>query len=424
MFKFSEKRKGGFTLVELLVVIAIIGILIGLLLPAVQAAREAARRMKCSNNLKQLALAIHSYADANETFPAANTAFGGYGPNAYGDTENGVTVGCVSGLVMLMPYMEQQQIWNRFVETANKIKENGVSNSAITMPFGTKLIEAAYQGCPTPHWRMNGAAMTMLSCPSDGNAGKATEYYEGKEVLARYYANSPEEGFVAPTSYAFCYGDAYGAGISQGDPGTKDPGFGITGGNNGGLARRAPFGSHYWQSFSGIKDGTSNTIAFSEFLVGDRPENASEGARNLKLYPQILVDKGSSPSNCLSLVDSTDSTLGILGYGHLYTYRGKIWYVGNPTFSGFTTILPPNSKVYCSSFPGNGTVIGGTRSNHSGGVNASMMDGSVRFITSNVDTGDGESNGGLDHVPATSGRSTYGVWGAMGTANGGESKSL
>ena len=66
---WAQQTRKGFTLVELLVVIAIIGILVGLLLPAVQAAREAARRMQCSNNLKQLALSIHNYESANRAFP-------------------------------------------------------------------------------------------------------------------------------------------------------------------------------------------------------------------------------------------------------------------------------------------------------------------------------------------------------------------
>lgn len=68
---FNMRLKFGFTLVELLVVIAIIGVLIGLLLPAVQAAREAARRMGCNNNLKQLGVAIHTFASSNQSFPAA-----------------------------------------------------------------------------------------------------------------------------------------------------------------------------------------------------------------------------------------------------------------------------------------------------------------------------------------------------------------
>ncbi len=425
MLKPSEK-KSGFTLVELLVVIAIIGILIGLLLPAVQAAREAARRMKCSNNLKQLALAVHTYADAHDAIPAANTAYGGYGPGTWGDPGTGGSVGVVSGLVMLMPFMEQTQIWDRFVETANRIKENGTVNALIVMPMGESSLNSypGCQSCPTPHWGEGGSAMTMLSCPSDPNA-HVDLWDEGRGII-QYYGTE-EEASCAPTSYAFCYGDAYGDGISQGAAGSneawKTPA--TTDGKNGGIARRAPFGSHYWQTFSGVKDGLSNTVAFSEFLSGEAAySKASAGARDLKITPQIMGNTA-KPSDCLSLVDSSDSTLGIMGYGHMGTYRGKIWFAGNPTFSGFTTILPPNSKVFCTGqYASAASIIGGARSSHSGGVNASMMDGSVRFITNNVDTGDGEEDGGLEQMPRTSGRSPYGVWGALGTANGGESKSI
>ncbi len=429
MAAVSFEKKSGFTLVELLVVIAIIGILIGLLLPAVQAAREAARRMKCSNNLKQLALAVHGYADTHEAFPAANTAFGGYGPNpSYGNTGDAGNVGCVSGLVMLMPFMEQQQIWDQFVETATKVKENGVVNMLIVMPFGedATYIYPGCQDCPFPHWGMNGAAMTMLGCPSDPLAGKAELYAEGK-ILATAYGTE-EEGSVAPTSYAFCYGDAYGDGMNQGAAGTnkawKTPP--TADGKNGGVARRAPFGSHYWQTFSGVKDGTSNTLAFCEFISGEAPwaEGQGDAAKNLKITPQIMGNTA-KPSHCLNMVDPNDASRGISGYGHQGTYRGKIWYAGNPLFSGFTTILPPNSKVFCSTiFANASSIVGGARSNHSGGVNASMLDGSVRFITNNVDTGEGEEDGGLDYMPTVTGRSRYGVWGAMGTTNGGESKSL
>ena len=430
-------KKGGFTLVELLVVIAIIGILIGLLLPAVQAAREAARRMKCSNNLKQLALAVHSYSDAHDAFPAANTAYGGYGHSSYGDSGDGV-VGVVSGQVMLMPFMEQQQIWNQFVETADKIKKQGNSNCLITMPMGELSVSGGNtwpgcQDCPTPHWGMGGAAMTMLSCPSDPLGGKADLWggeggSEGQVHIGVYCEE--EEMRCAPTSYAFCYGDSYGVNRNQGAAGATNAGFGVTEGKNK-IARRSPFGSHYWQTFSGLKDGASNTIAFCEFCVGQAQGANGKGtaATHLRTNPQILQSRPSkedqvqAPLSCLDLVDSDGE--GRSGQGLPGVYRGKLWFIGNPNFSGFSTILPPNSKVFCSEFWGTAcSIIGGARSNHSGGVNASMMDGSVRFITDGVDTGEGETDGGLDQLPRLTGRSPYGVWGAMGTANGGESKSL
>lgn len=136
------RQKSGFTLVELLVVIAIIGVLVALLLPAVQQAREAARRMQCSNQLKQLGLALHNYHDTYNTFPAR--AAGTTGPNA----DTGHNSGRLSGSIALLPYLEQTALYDGIAR----------GNPA----FGPRTWNS---------WAPWNVAPTMLRCPSDNYTG-------------------------------------------------------------------------------------------------------------------------------------------------------------------------------------------------------------------------------------------------------------
>ncbi|MBM4002549.1 MAG: DUF1559 domain-containing protein [Planctomycetes bacterium] len=152
----------GFTLVELLVVIAIIGLLVALLLPAVQSAREAARRMHCTNNIKQIALALHTYESSHGALPAA-----GRGANqGYNTPLNGEIKG-TNGLVALLPYLEQKPIYDRFNRDQACSQYTGY----------TPIPNAALVGDPA----LNGNAalseteISVFLCPSDPYARRNAE---------------------------------------------------------------------------------------------------------------------------------------------------------------------------------------------------------------------------------------------------------
>ena len=156
---FANRRVAGFTLVELLVVIAIIGILVGLLLPAVQAAREAARRMSCTNNLKQIGLAVHSFESAYKTLP----------PGAVWSS-SGPKKGSV--FVYLLPFMEQQNLYNAFDLSQTIIDGALLPNSS--EQIGSKVI-------------------TTLVCPSNNHlshySGLASHCYAASRGPTAVYEN-------------------------------------------------------------------------------------------------------------------------------------------------------------------------------------------------------------------------------------------
>ncbi|MBQ9874020.1 MAG: DUF1559 domain-containing protein [Thermoguttaceae bacterium] len=365
MFSFEESRnRKGFTLVELLVVIAIIGILIGLLLPAVPAAREAARRMQCTNNLKQIGIALHNYHDTNNAFPPARLS-PCYDPYW-------AAWGMVGFYVPLYPFMEQTSRWNAVMAKADEA--HGFQSWAEVWLCST----AEFQN-PIPG----------MGCPSDSSA------------KAPSYLNKAQAG-----SYPGCYGDAT---VSVTESGKNKRGF--FPGGYGGSTPGCP--NLICNTMASMTDGTSNTIAIGEQVVG------SEGSSQ-RVKGGTVIWGGGSPNSCQAMVKTDDNriynTTNVLGDS-----RGSVHTDGRPCTMGFQTILPPNS-ANCTTNAHNGWGWGilSASSNHAGGVNALRADGSVAFYSDTIDCGNnlGDSAyGGADPV----GKSPFGVWGALGSRDGGES---
>ncbi|MCR5358506.1 MAG: DUF1559 domain-containing protein [Thermoguttaceae bacterium] len=442
------ERKKGFTLVELLVVIAIIGILIGLLLPAVQAAREAARRMKCSNNMKQVMLACHTYLEANGTFPPFSFGYGAYTTFAsqpYFSHSCGSSLTC-GILILLCPYFEQQQIYDQFKQTAEDNAQHHIflhvwePVNVNTEYFGDPRDTYPY-GVPT-HWA-GGATMTGLICPSDGQSNRQET---PALITSRQYAfNSLSMDFRDSTNYdastytfartniAFCLGDAQAENNLDDGSVYKNgngyyPSWSIP--DNYGFTPwiyRGSFGPARFNSESDIRDGLSNTLGCTELLTDDLIPQGQRAS-----VKRGVIETGgmeTTPADCLSFIDPADRSMIQDGKANLYATRGLIWFEGRALGCGMSTCLPPNTVTCSAEWNGNdvgwrgGNVVGGAMSNHAGGVNCGMMDGSVRYVTDSIDCGDTRAKLNCYSGNKT-GKSPYGVWGALGTRAGGESESI
>ena len=412
-----RQRSAAFTLVELLVVIAIIGMLIALLLPAVQAAREAARRMQCANNLKQIGIGLHNYHDVRGEFPAGTQAIGDTGKSG---TSTGQPWASDTGVywwsprMMIFPFMEQTAAWNSL--QALHTPTNGLSvwswqaASILSGPFSSFL------------------------CPSDSQARGPSIYAPTDDSSVAYRSSR--------NSYRYCTGDGLWCNSEPYEgPGNPD------------LRFRGMFVPIHPKGFGSIPDGTSNTLAFSERAITSGSDGGSmgtvgtaddfsvrSGVINYTAWFSAISSGGIMPEKCL--LNARSTTDRNMLSSAVATWSGQIFGYGMIVNDGFTTVLGPNAPACVRSYSGGRPwMLGGLghgiitpSSYHTGGVNGVFMDGSVHFIPDTVNTGDlsKTQGGGQDgavgstptYAPGNTGASNYGVWGALGTPSGGESRSL
>ncbi|QDT64684.1 DUF1559 domain-containing protein [Calycomorphotria hydatis] len=307
--KANSRRPRAFTLVELLVVIAVIGVLIALLLPAVQQAREAARRSSCTNNLKQIGLALHNYASAHSVFPPGAVSTTTTSGSNWCRTETSQSNQRAPWTVLILPYLEQTALYNEF-----RFEEK----------FTSWVGSTDYEGSTTNRAAVRLPAPTVYRCPSDPVSG-------AEEVAINY--RGVQGGETSPSSR--CY---YG-------PSTNGDFFY----QNGVLYVNSKV------AFRNLTDGSSNV-----FMAGESHYNTTRSNTRSSVYQSWA--SASNPSTKGPLLGNLAAADGGVNAG-----------VTDPQLPNSPSADPRDETAY---------LFG---SYHVGGCHMMMADGSVHFISENID---------------------------------------
>jgi hypothetical protein len=354
--------------------------LIALLLPAIQAARESARKMQCQNKLKQLALASNTYHETYGTLPAGQCR----NLSKY----KGTMWARFSGKMLFLPFFEQAALYELW------------KNSTVD-PSGLPAVTSSDMNDPRNH------SVEIFLCPSDPY--RMDSVTKVKANYGFFYGDSPwnhYQGYTSAYSTIPWQRGAFGWATAVDND--------VNGGN--------PALAGY--SFEAFTDGTSNTLLMSERVVG-----STDSWSSWMLLDGVYMNNslggisGSRPNNyfsdrskCTEWVDPANpgqyKAQGAAGFGLKY------W---DAMLSGLFTVIPPNGPSCHSRKDGELGIVTPT-SMHTGGVQCSRADGSVTFINKGIDAGPA-LNTVISAATTADAPSPFGVWGALGSRCGGESKS-